>query len=193
MLLLGVVQAQVTGAPAAAGSYDLLQTEILTGSQASVTFSDLGDYAGTYQHLQIRAVSRLDNGAGQEAQGAIRFNGDSGNNYSSHWLAGFGSGSPSSTAFTSTDSMRGIDHALAAAATGNFGASVIDILDPFENTKYTTIRSLSGVSSASIFLISGSWRNTDPVSSITLQGPADQTWQMVEGTRISLYGLKASV
>jgi hypothetical protein len=40
MLLLGVLAAQAeAAAPAAAGSYDLLETEILTGTQASVTFT----------------------------------------------------------------------------------------------------------------------------------------------------------
>ena len=189
MIPLGILAAG--GAVASLGSYDLLATEILTSSQSSVTFASLGTYAADYQHLQLRAVSRLSAGGGQEAQGAIRFNGDSASNYSSHWLYGSGS-SVSSAAFTSANHMKGISHSLNAATTGNFGVAVIDILDPFETTKYKTIRSLTGTASASIFLTSGNWRNTDAISSVTLQGPTDQTWQIVAGSRFSLYGLKAS-
>ena len=57
MLLLGVLAAQAeAAAPAGVAAYDLLETEILTGSQASVTFSSLGDYASDYQHLQVRGA-----------------------------------------------------------------------------------------------------------------------------------------
>ena len=40
----------------AGGSYDLLETTILSSNAASVTFSNLNNYAADYQHLQIRAV-----------------------------------------------------------------------------------------------------------------------------------------
>jgi hypothetical protein len=177
----------------AAGSYDLLETQVLGGSSASVTFSSLSTYAATYQHLQIRAVSRLDSGSGDEAQGYIRFNGDSGTNYSGHWLLGFGSGSPVSTSFVSVSYMPGLDHALNATAGGNFAASVIDILDAFETTKFKTIRSLSGAAAGGIFLTSGSWRNTNALTSITLGPPTNQpTWNLATGSRYSLYGLKAA-
>jgi hypothetical protein len=186
-MLLGILNSQAAGG--AVGSYDLLATEILTGSSSSITFASLGDYAADYQHLQIRAVSRLSAGGGQEAQGAIRFNGDSASNYSSHWLLGNGS-SVGSAAFTSANHMKGLSHSLNAATTGNFGVGVIDILDPFETTKYKTIRSLTATASASIFLTSGNWRNTDAISSVTLQGPTDQSWQIVTGSRFSLYGIR---
>jgi hypothetical protein len=64
MLLLGVLAAQAeAAAPAAAGSYDLLETEILTGTQASVTFSSLNStYGADYQHLQLRIVTRDNRG-----------------------------------------------------------------------------------------------------------------------------------
>jgi hypothetical protein len=64
MLLLGVLQAQAAG-QVAAGSFDLLETQVLTSSAASVTFSSLSTYAADYQHLQIRIVSKVQTGYGR--------------------------------------------------------------------------------------------------------------------------------
>ena len=189
MLLLGVVQAQVTGAPAGAGSYDLLATEILTSSAASVTFSSLGDYAGTYQHLQLRIVAKSTR-ADDLDYFALQFNADTGNNYATHVLRGI-SGSVSS--FAETSQSRIITGRLAGGnTTDSFGAAVIDILDPFETTKNTTTRGLGGVrggSGAEISLASGVWLNTDALTSILVKpdnGSAEAE------SRFSLYGLRNS-
>ena len=39
-------------------SFDLIQTYTLSSNQASVTFSNLGDYSSTYKHLQLRMVAK---------------------------------------------------------------------------------------------------------------------------------------
>jgi len=186
MLLLGVVQAQAFET-AAAGSYDLLQTEILTGSQASVTFSDLGDYAGTYQHLQVRASYKGVTANTESVR--MRINGDTGSNYSIHGLLGDGS-SVSSFGLANTVWMTIGDSKNTADA---YAAAVIDLLDSFETSKYPTIKVLSGTSEAvtRIDLASGSRRNTEALSSISffMNSGSD----LAAKTRFSLYGLKASV
>jgi hypothetical protein len=74
---LGILAAQIS---VAAGSYDLLETEILTGSQTSVTFSSLNStYGADYQHLQARCVF---SGGGVVSSLRIQLNGDTGSNYS---------------------------------------------------------------------------------------------------------------
>jgi hypothetical protein len=184
MLLLGVVQAQAFET-AAAGSYDLLATEILTGSQASVTFSDLGDYATDYQHLQLRIVSKHSDAFDNFL---MRFNSDSGNNYSFHNLTGNGS-TVTSNATTSTNAMRpGVS---SGTTTGVFAPTIIDILDPYSTTKNKTVRSLTGNNDAdtTIRLRSGAYYSTDAISSIQIVGG----YSFVAGSRFSLYGLKASV
>ena len=189
MLLLGVLAAQAeAAAPAAAGSYDLLATEILTGSQASVTFSSLNStYGSTYQHLQIRATFRSNRSASTGGAG-IRFNSDSGTNYTRHWLEGDGS-TVESSAVTSTD-LTDLGAYTATTATANaFAASVVDILDPFETTKYTTIRRLNGYAANvyNIALGSGLWMNTAALTDIEI---FDRFSTFVTGSRFSLYGLK---
>lgn len=173
---------------AAAGSYDLLATEILTSSQASVTFSSLDTLAAGYQHLQIRMVARA-TFSNVERTFICRVNSDSGNNYDHHGLFGTGS-SVASYASTSQAKIDLGSFAANNAALGAFGAGVMDILDPFETSKYTTFRTLSGAQTTPhITLRSGLWMNTAALTSIEISEP---TSNIAAGSRFSLYGLKAS-
>lgn len=188
MIPLGILAA-AGGAVASAGSYDLLATEILTSSQASVTFASLGDYAADYQHLQIRLVGRSDS-TQQYEDAILRFNGDTGSNYSTHGLTGTGS-SVVSNANTSQTSIP-IDRIAGGSSSSNiFGTQVIDILDAFETTKYKTTRSLGGyyVNVGRIDLRSGLWQDTDAIDSILIDPTTGSN--LVSGSRFSLYGLKA--
>jgi hypothetical protein len=191
MLLLGVVQAQAAG-DVSLGSYDLLATEILTTTTASVTFSSLGDYASTYQHLQLRAVARTARTDVTVDAINIRFNSDTASNYSRHGLQGSTfTGAVTSFGVANETYASGPTTASATSGTDVFGAGVVDILDPFETTKYTTTRTLSGVRGGDsvIGLFSGSWRNTASLTSITLLGQSGNSF--VSGSRFSLYGLRS--
>lgn len=193
MIPLGILAASGIQ-PAAAGSYDLLATEILTSSQASVTFSSLGDYAADYQHLQIRMTARSTRSS-TDSYLHIRFNGDTAYNYSSHYLVGTGSSVVSGGDIAAyEDGILDINFLTANTATADsFGASVVDVLDPFETTKYITTRTLSGQASSNfqqLGLSSGSWRNTASLTSITLDDALGASF--AADSRFSLYGLKAS-
>ncbi len=191
------------GAAAGATSFDLLQTEILASSQASVTFSSLGDYAADYQHLQLRYAARTDRGTYADDAMTMTFNSDTtSGNYKSHMLSGGGS-SGFISGVNSDDDWFGTtaigNTTTNVASTGIFGSGVVDILDPFESAKYTTSRTLSGfhVSDTSIAsyaavriqLSSHLWMNTNAVSSLTLDQGGGSNF--VSGSRFSLYGLKA--
>ena len=187
MLLLGVVQAQAAG-DVSLGSYDLLATEILASATSSVTFSSLGDYAADYQHLQIRMVGRSTTASTGNDEIFMRFNSDTASNYSWHRLNGTGS-TVASGAGTSTTYIRAGGVTRNNNTSGMFTAAVIDILDPFETTKYSTTRVLTGHSGSvnTLELASGNWRNTNALTSIYL-APEANSWQT--GSRFSLYGLK---
>jgi hypothetical protein len=173
--------------PSPTGSYDLLATEILTSATSSVTFSSLGDYAADYQHLQIRIAAQTNRGTFPDDNILIRFNADSATNYSEHSLRGNGSSvSSGATANSNGINCRGIG---ASGGGGSFGAAVIDILDPFETSKYKTTRSLSGYSSQPVCFESGNWRNTASVTSIGLTPVVGTLFNT--GSRFSLYGIKA--
>jgi hypothetical protein len=171
------------------GSYDLLETSILTSNAASVTFSNLGNYASDYQHLQIRATLRDTRSGFSAAIYSMRFNGDTSASYTSHSLGGNGS-SVSSGRFGETDQMLlGVIPSSNAEA-NNFGATVVDILDPFETTKNTTVRALTGTHTSGvreIGIYSGVYFKTNAISSITV---FSQFGNLVQFSRFSLYGYR---
>jgi hypothetical protein len=188
MLLLGVLQAQAAG-QVAAGSFDLLETQVLASSAASVTFSSLSTYAADYQHLQIRFAARSTRSGNADDPLNLQFNTIT-SGYFNHQLSGDGS-SVTSGAGTSLSGIR-VGRLTAASSTASaFGAGVIDVLDPFETTKNTTFRSLSGSTSANfISLFSGSHATTAALTEIKLlSGTANS---LVTGSRFSIYGWKAA-
>ena len=188
MIPLGILASQFD-APVGGGSYDLLQTEILAGSAASVTFSDLGDYASTYHHLQIRFVARSDRSGQTNTRVRLQFNGLTAASYFSHELEGNGS-TVASSATTSSSSIL-IGRINGPTSTANaFGATVIDVLDPFSTSKNTTFRSLSGSTSYDrIGLFSGSLANTASLTEIKV---LDEFANFIAGSRFSIYGLRSS-
>jgi hypothetical protein len=168
------------------GTYELIETQILGSNAASITFSGLATYASTYKHLQIRATARSSRAAFTSDVLLTRFNADTGSNYASHHLLGNGS-SVSSSAFTSQTST--INYVIANdTVANNFGAVVMDILDPYSTTKNTTTRTIIGITSgAFITLNSGLWMNTASVTSITLLA---QNGNLMIGSRFSIYGIR---
>jgi len=195
---LGVLAVAGAGAaPSGPGVYELLETVIVpSGGQASVTFSNLNStYGSTYQHLQIRMT-----GATNRADWLdwlyLQFNSDTGSNYATHRLFAEGS-TLSSSAFTSqTSIVRAFYVKGANGPASSFGAGIMDILDPFETTKNTTTRVLTGYLDGSpssetiVALMSGLWNNTAAVTTIKLESLNSAT--LLEGSRFSLYGMRSS-
>jgi hypothetical protein len=173
----------------ATGAFDLLESTVVgSGGQASVEFTSLGTkYASTYQHFQLRMLVRSTRSDANNDQLGLQFNADTGNNYRRHELVGDGS-TVSGTAGNAEDAIRIREIETAQSTANVFNAIVLDILDPFE-TKNKTVRFLNGTASRSrIMLGSGLWVNTNSVTSIKLVPLAS----LAQGTRISLYGVKAT-
>lgn len=175
---LGIFSAAGAGG-VAAGDYDLLETQILGSTQASVVFSSLGAYSPTYKHLQLRVVY-----ADSSNASTLRLNGDTGSNYSMHQLFGDG-GSVGSGGATSQTS---IFLPLTTNLSNQFGAYITDILDFGSTTKNTTIKSLGGYSSTGPYIMirSGAYLSTSAITSITITGAGG----LLAGSRFSLYGIK---
>ena len=183
---LGIFSAAGAGG-VVAGSYDLLETNILGSAQSSITFSSLATYASTYKHLQIRATVRV-SAATTGATLVFRLNGDTGSNYSNHELTGNGS---SVTSYGEANVTRGFfGVSPGSSSTANvFGSIVFDLLDPFSTTKNKTSRSLGGQTSGNfVYLYSSSHRSTASATSIQVYENTGSN--LVTGTRMSLYGIK---
>jgi len=168
------------------GAFDLISTTILGSAQASITF-DVSTLASTYKHLQIRTTTRTVNaGLGVTAL-AIRFNGDSGTNYSYHRVTGNGSTVFSDGAANITNGFAGTNFYTGEVG---YGGNVCDILDAFSTTKNKTVRFLGGGSNSGKFigLWSSAWRNTNAITSIVLTD--NDSNNLAIGSRFSLYGIK---
>jgi hypothetical protein len=164
--------------------YELIETQILGSTTASITFSGLATYASTYEHLQIRYTARQTNTTSVGI--FMRLNGDTASNYSWHYLAGNGSTVSAAASATQTSMLAG--SAFGTGATANaFAAGIIEIADSFSTTKNKTSRSLEGRATEWISLDSASWRNTASITSIQL---FPDVYSFVTGSRFSLYGIK---
>jgi hypothetical protein len=121
----------------------------------------------------------------------LTFNADT-TGYARHALYGNGS---SVGSYGLTDIISTCDIPGGSAGSNQFGAVVMDILDPFETTKNKTTRALGGTvgSLNRIQLDSGLWIDTSAVSSIKLEsGNAGEGANLAIGSRFSLYGIKAA-
>jgi hypothetical protein len=183
---LGILSAAGAGGAAFESDYELIETQILTSSQAAVVFSGLGAYSSTYKHLQIRMTARKSN---SEDEGSVngRINGAT-TGYSQHALRGTGS---SVNSFGDANTTAGFCFYIPAAqAPSNvFGAGVIDILDPYSTTKNKTVRSFGGGRpNVQLALSSFAYYSTASITSFTVDALTPSLF--VAGSRFSIYGLR---
>ena len=171
-------------APVAAGSYELIESSILTSDTSSVTFSSIPQ---DYKHLQIRMLVRDTNTFTNELRNiTLLLNGSSSGN--SHRLTGNGS----TVASASLGPLQIFNGTLNDdAPSGVFVATVLDILDYTNTSKNTTTRSLGGTEAGAtlaraITLGSGLLLSTNAITSITINSLVNHK----TGSRFSLYGIK---
>jgi hypothetical protein len=63
---------------------------------------------------------------------------------------------------------------------------IMDIFEPFNTNKNTSVRTMTGVNGFGIALLSGLWLNTAALTTITFDG---NVGSFVQGSRFSLYGV----
>lgn len=176
--------------PATQSSYESIATVTVGGtSQSSISFTSI---PSTFKHLQLRAISKTNRNDAGEYQTTLnmRFNSDSGSNYSYHRLIGNGS-SISATGGGSVPYMYFYFGSSVTNPANTFGVGVYDILDYANTNKYKTVRVLSGVEDntyGTINLGSGAWLNTNAVTSISLI--IDSANDFTQYTQFALYGIK---
>ena len=170
------------------GVYDSLATVTLSATTSSITFA--GIPAG-YKDLQIAGLSRVDTGGVNDVTGYLRFNGDSGSNYSTHRMYGYGAGGGGSYDASASTTQISFSSSAEGGNTANcFSVVVCDILDYAYSNKFKTTISLTGFETnayGDVFQTSGQWRSYSPVSSITLSA---STGSFVANTTFALYGVK---
>lgn len=178
--------------PYSPGAFVSLATATPT-SGSTITFSGIPQ---TYKHLQLRMLARESGSGNSYNYLLMRFNGDSGTNYS--WTAAYSDGvngtdvisvGSGSTTYV-FPGMYGDD-----TPTNAYAISICDILDYTNTNKNKTIHSLSGFSQNAntnaynaVALLGGSWRNTSAITSITIT----QGTNVAAGSVYALYGIAGS-
>jgi hypothetical protein len=175
-------------------SYESIATTIVgSGGTTSISFTSI---PSTYTHLQIRLFGQITRSTFGTGNLTMTFNSDTGANYSSHDVYGTGANVAVDSG-VNANNMWFQDSMGTTAAPNIFGAGIFDILDYANTNKFKTVRVLQGVdvngtsfnAQGYIQLGSGSWRNTNAITSVTLT-TAYTGW--AQYTHAALYGIKGS-
>ena len=187
--LIGVI-ASSGGAAGGATSYESIATTTVgAGGSSTITFSSI---PSTYQHLQLRYIARDTLAAADVSGVVIRFNSDSGTNYTRHYLLGDG-GSVYAGAGINRTSIGGGLVLSGGSPASIFAVGVIDVLDYADTNKFKTYRVLSGVDTNTTSPVgyvdfeSALWRSTSAITSITITLPSGNYAQY---SQFALYGIK---
>lgn len=159
-----------------------------SGGTSSISFTSI---PSTYQHLQIRGITQVSLGSDPGGGGGIglRFNSDSGTNYTRHLIGGNGS---STEGYGEANTNQALIERFPYRLTNNnvYGAAVCDILDYSNANKFKTIRNLGGWDSngtGEMYFNSSVWRSTSAISNIEI---FSSSYLLKEYSTFALYGIK---
>jgi len=156
-------------------TYEPIATTTLGSAQSSVTFSGI---AGTYTDLVLVAQVKY---TANPSYAGIRFNSDSGTNYSNTQIRGNGS-SASSGRNTNAGQITG------GSYTTGFTLDIFNIMNYSNSTTYKTVLR-RGNQSDDVAATVGLWRNTNAITSVSY---IIDTGNLDTGSTFTLYGIKAA-
>lgn len=157
-------------------TYDKIATYTVPSATSSYTFSSI---PGTYTDLVL-----IIGGTGSgDASIQIRFNGDTGSNYSTTFLYGTGSSAVSGRASNQTY----IQGMARINTTG--GSGVINVQNYSNTTTNKTVVGKGGGAASLVIMSVGLWRSTSAITSMTLFPEGSNTFST--GAVLTLYGIKA--
>jgi hypothetical protein len=163
----------------AGNTYEAIATQTLGSAAASVTFSSI---PGTYTDLVLVINTGTSSG---EQDCIMRFNSDSGSNYSSTYIIGNGSSASSGRNTNATAGSAGYPLRPSLIST------LITQIQNYSNTTTNkTWITRSGAADASAFAMVSLWRNTGAINNIYL-APSNGVNFLASST-FSLYGIKAA-
>jgi hypothetical protein len=167
-----------------ATTYVPLATTTTSGNIATITLSSI---SSAYTDLILIGDGR--NSAGGSGW-SIRFNGDTGNNYS--WTDLEGDGSTAASYRQANTNL--IYTSYNNTSIGNSQSNYILQINNYSNTTtYKTVLSRTNAASSNVYPGTnagiGMWRNTNAITSITITSSGGY---MVDGTTFSLYGIASA-
>ena len=164
---------------AAGSTYTPIATTTLGSAQSSVTFSSLGSYT------DIRIVASMQD---SNQYGLLRFNSDSGSNYSRTWVYGDGTNAVSNRTSNATSAYWG-----ATASGSEFLLNDFNIMNYGNSTTNKTmlVRQTQGSSGGQAGAYVYLWRSTSAITSISFIS-ATGAATIAAGSTITLYGIQAA-
>jgi len=169
-------------------TYEPIATTTLSSAQGSVTFSSI---SGNYTDLVLITVTTGDRASNVDSL-AIRFNSDTGSNYSYTYMAGeVNTGAISGRASNQTNIW-----------CGNFTSNNIDnpssVIIQIQNYSNTTTNKttlsrgnpMAGGGYTAVNANVGLWRNTAAITSVTVRSETGNNFK--SGSTFTLYGIKAA-
>ena len=172
-----------------AQNYVLLERIELAGIATSVTFNNIPQSG--YTDLKIVASARGDNAGSAINSAIIRFNGDSGANYSWRQLRGDGASAISSSSSGANNGYLGyVEGATATAGTfNNMEIYVPNYLGSQQKSFSVDNAEENNATTAYTHLVANLWTGTSAISSVTIDANGSN---FVQYSIFSLYGLAAT-
>ena len=168
---------------AAGSTYTPIATTTVGTATSSVVFSSI---AGTYTDLVISYECFTTAGGARDV--AVRFNSDTGSNYSSTFLSGNGTSAVSARESSQTRMM--VDYSGVSTTVNTAGIGLLNIMNYSNTTTHKTVLSRCSAGAAGVDESVGLWGSTAAITSITFDIPSTQTFST--GSRFTLYGIKAA-
>ncbi len=167
---------------AAGATYTPIASYTTSGSQATYTFSTI---SGAFTDLIL--VANYDSATAGNQSLNMRFNGDTGTNYSYTILRGSGSAAQSANS-GGADSR--IYCGSSSTGTTNIASNAIIHIQNYSNTTtYKTALIRDNNPDYYVFANVGLWRSTVAITSITLY---QSSYNFINGTTFALYGIAAA-
>lgn len=163
-------------------TYTPIATNTLASAQTTVTFSSI---PGTYTDLVVVCSMRT---TGANYQPILRFNGDSGSNYSSTTVWGNGTSAGSNRHTNQNGIYANPGSGIGTA--GDFMPWIINVMN-YSNT--TTNKTTVARFNNAVSVVNGGvglWRSTSAITSLSLVAEAGSN-DFQSGSTFTLYGIKA--
>jgi len=166
---------------AAGSTYTPIATTTLGSNQAEITFNSIGGYTDLVLIVSAKQTPALNTQY-------IRFNGDTGTNYSYTILSGNGTSAVSARG-TSQD--RWYSGYYGVPPTDSYGIEIYNFQNYANTTTYKTGLSRTNRASGGVDAMVGLWRSTSAITSITY-GISGVSAYLTSGSTFTLYGILAA-
>jgi hypothetical protein len=164
-------------------TYETVATTTIVSATSSVTFSSI---SGSYTDLVLIINAKGTGFSGSGTYPYVRYNSDSGTNYSRTWVTGNGSSASSSRG--SSENLQYLVGGTYIDGTFNYN-SITHFADYSNTTTHKCIISRANNSSVQTDLLVGLWRSTSAITSIAIYSSSGN---FDTGSTFTLYGITAA-